>query len=431
MKRSALIFSLGALGLFACGDDGKQSTTTGASNSMTGIDSLTGITTDSTSTSATGEPTTGTQPTGTQGTGTDSSGSTTFDPNDCGEAVIDIPIVTPNVMLVLDKSGSMVTSMDQKGYWDHDGDDADNDGIQDADMMSPATPKITRWRSLYGVVEFITSTFDNSMNLGMVLFPSKNATSNYNDTACPVALTPEVAIAPTNGAAILGAMPGPDETDATIKGGTPAAKGMKAALGELGKFEDGQPQIVILVTDGAANCQEGAANNTELFEIYDEDLPQLVGDAWTMNNVATYVVGIAIKDETSAMVNDGNPDNTNTFTRLNELADLGGVPRPGTTKFYDTQNQVELQAALDDIAMQILSCTIPLDPVPKYPDYVEVEVNGVEYGSKKVTTCDGSEDGWMWTDEAMKNEIILCGKACSDFQMTGSLDAQYRCPNSG
>jgi hypothetical protein len=26
---------------------------------------------------------------------------------------------------------------------------------------------------------------------------------------------------------------------------------------------------------------------------------------------------------------------------------------------------------------------------------------------------------------------VLCGKACSDFQQSGSLDAQYRCPNSG
>ncbi|HEY8375112.1 MAG TPA: hypothetical protein VIK91_01430 [Nannocystis sp.] len=430
MKRSALIFSLGAFGLFGCGDDGKSASGDTSNNSTSGITNITNVTTPGTSES--GEPTTGIEPTGT-GTGTTAStsdSSTTFDPNDCGEAVIDIPIVTPNVMLVLDKSGSMVA--DEKGYWDHDGDDADDDGFVDGDPnMTPATQKITRWKSLYGVVEFITTTFNNSMNLGMVLFPSKSAQAAYNASACPVNGTADVPIAPMNGAAILAAMPGPDETAMTIKGGTPAAKGVEVALAELAKQVDDQPKIVILVTDGAANCKDGAANNNELFEVYDETLPQLVADAFANDGIPTYVVGIAIEDTVSPMMPDGNPDNTNTFQRLNELADLGGVPRPGPTKFYDTQNEIELQAALDEIAMQILDCTIALNPVPKYPDYVEVEVAGTKYGSKKVTTCDGSEDGWMWVDETKKDAIMLCGKACSDFQMTGSLDAQYRCPNSG
>ena len=126
---------------------------------------------------------------------------------------------------------------------------------------------------------------------------------------------------------------------------------------------------------------------------------------------------------------DGNPDSTNTYDKLNELATLGGKPRPGDVKFYDTQNQVELQTALSEISMQILSCTIDLDPVPKYPDYVEVTVNGVAYGNKQVMDC-MTEDGWMYTNPE-KSQIELCGKACSDFQMTGALDAQYRCPNSG
>lgn len=430
MKRRALFLSLVAAGLSGCGDDGKQVDTTGSTNSMTGIVTLTTPMTEATSGSAS-DPTTESVPTTTLGMSSESGeGSTTFDPNDCGEAQVNIPVVTPSVMLVLDKSGSMVTADNEKGYWDHDGDDADNDGIQDADMVSPATPKITRWKSLYSVVDFITTTFENSMNLGAVLFPSKMAVGDYNPNACLVSASPEVTIAPMNGAAILAAIPGADETAATIKGGTPATKGVKVALAELATIQDGQPQFIILVTDGAANCREDAADNGQLFEVYDENLPAVVADAFTSLSIPTYVVGIAIKDETTPTANDGNPDDTNTNTKLNELADAGGRPRAGATKFYDTQNQVELQMALEEISMQILSCTIALDPLPKYPDYVEVEVNGVEYGSKKVTTCDGSEDGWMYTSEE-KNEIILCGAACAGFQTSGALDAQYRCPNSG
>ncbi len=389
-----------------------------------GIVSVSATDTAPTSTTADATDATGAVPTTSTGSG---GGSTTFDPNDCGEAKIEIPIVTPNVMLVLDKSGSMVT--DPSGYWDADNDDANDDGFKDSDpnMMEAATPKVTRWQSLHEVVEFIVGAFDNSMNLGMVLFPSKAAKADYSAAACPVNMTPEVKVGPMNGQDILMAIPAANDT--TIKGGTPAAKGISAALAELETIQDTQPEFLILITDGAANCSEDAPDNAGLFEVYDANLPTVVGDAFTGMGIPTYVVGIAISDVTSGTAKDGNPDNTNTNEKLNELAVLGGVPRDGDTKFYDTQNQIELQAALAEISMQILSCTIKLDPVPVYPDNVEVTVDGTPYGKMQVMDCD-AEDGWMYTTEAM-DEIVLCGKACADFQMTGKLDAAYRCPNSG
>jgi hypothetical protein len=429
MKRSTLFLSLVAAGLVGCGDDKDDTTSTTQTSPAGGLTDLT-FTTGPASTGTTDNPTSTSTPTTSMVSNSEGSGggsSTTFDPNDCGEAVVDIPIVTPNVMLVLDKSGSMVAM--PNGYWDHDADDANNDMIADSDpmMMAPATPKITRWQSLHGVVTDIVSTFDNSMNLGMVLFPSKTAISDYSAAACPVNMVPEVKVGPMNGQNILNAIP--VASDTTLKGGTPAAKGINAALAELDTIDNGNPEFIILVTDGAANCSEDAPDNTGLFEVYDELLPAAVGDAFTNKMIPTYVVGIAISDVTSPAAKDGNPDNTNAFMRLNELADLGGKPRPGDTKFYDTQNQVELQAALTEISMQILPCTIDLNPVPVYPDYVEVSVNGVDYKNMQVTDC-ASEDGWQFTDET-KSKIELCGKACSDFQMSGKLDAQYRCPNSG
>jgi len=429
MKRSTLFLSVVALGLFGCGDDGKESGSDSTTMNMTGIGSITITTTPMTDGTGSSSGSDSSTPT-TSVSGTSSGGgesSTTFDPNDCGEAKVSIPIVTPNVMLVLDKSGSMVAN--PGGYWDHDGDDANNDGIADSDpmMMTPATAKITRWNSLFSVVEFIVNTFDNSMNLGAVLFPSKTAISDYSAAACPVAMAPEVSVGPMNGQAILNAIP--VASDTTLKGGTPAAKGMKVGIAELEGIQTDQPKFAILVTDGAANCSETAPDNTGLFEVYDDNLPMVVGDAFMNKNIPTYVVGIAIQNVTSPASKDGNPDNTNTYDKLNELATLGGKPRPGDVKFYDTQNQVELQTALEEISQQILSCTIDLDPVPKYPDYVEVTVNGVAYGNKQVMDC-MTEDGWMYTNPE-KSQIELCGKACSDFQMSGALDAQYRCPNSG
>ncbi len=422
MQRSACLLTLMSLvTLGACGDSGKSTgDPSSESESMTQNPSGISISVSETNSESDSDTnTTSTDPSESESatvptTGSESDGTTentTFDPNDCGEAVVDIPIVTPSVMLVLDKSGSMVTA--PNGLWDHD--------------ANPDTPDVTRWNSLYSVVDFIVNSFNNSMNLGAVLFPSKAAQSSYTEAACLVGDTPEVPVGQMNAAAILAAIPGPNEVSG-IKGGTPATRGMLVALEDLEAVQGDQPKFVILVTDGAANCSPSAVENEELFEVYDAELATTVAGAFAMG-IPTYVVGIAITNVTSGATQDGNPDNTNTFDELNTLAEIGGVPREGEVKFYDTQDENELKAALEAISMQILSCTIELNPVPKYPDYVEVEVAGVEYGTTQVTDC-ATESGWQFTDESM-TAIELCGQACADFQLSGSLDAQYRCPNSG
>ena len=442
MQRSACLLSLMSLLTGACGDNKSNTSddptagtgsatmvsisissdpmtepTTAGSMSASG----TGSTTDMTATTAmTTEPTSG--------------GNTSFDPNFCGEAVVNIPIVTPSVMLVLDKSGSMVApsnAMGLNGFWDHDGDDADKDGKQDADPAMDATPNITRWQSLWEVTDLIANNFNGSMNLGMVLFPSKSAKADYSEVACLVNATPEVPVGPMNAANIIAAIPGPLEDKTTIQGGTPSSRGLKTALTELAKAPNDQPKFMIFVTDGAANCQENAPDTTQLFEEYDAALVPLL-EAATADGIKTYVVGIGLTNVVSPMIKDGNPDGISSVDKLNEVAVAGGVPRPGEEKFFNTQNQEELQAALDMISMQILSCTLELVPSPVYLDYVEVSVKEA-YGKKQVTDC-ATEDGWKYVPMDQPGDpvrIELCGAACSDFQMTGMIDIQYRCPNSG
>ena len=71
------------------------------------------------------------------------------------------------VMLVLDKSGSMVNNA-----WDHDGD--------------AGTPDETRWATLYSVTDFILTNFEGGIQFGLQLFPSTDATTSCaNDPDCP------------------------------------------------------------------------------------------------------------------------------------------------------------------------------------------------------------------------------------------------------
>ncbi|HFE44397.1 MAG TPA: VWA domain-containing protein [Nannocystis exedens] len=426
MKRSIAIFSTALLAIACNGPDQDTDTDTDSGITITTINPTT--TSPSTGTNTTGTDTTGTDTSSETDPGTDSTGvecteksdcddgyicqngSCEFDPTDCGNATIEIPITTPNVVLVLDKSGSMVANS-----WDGDGD--------------PNTPDVTRWFSLYSVVDFITSSFDNSMNLGMVLYPSKKAKSEYGPAACLVEATPDVPTAPNNGMTILSTMPPAAATSMTIQGGTPARAGMVSAIEHLSAIQDNLPQFLILVTDGAANCSLEAQTNEELFEVYDDLLAQTVTDA-AMNGIPTFVVGIDIKDELSDDTADGNPNLTNTYEQLNALAVAGGVPKADPNeKFYNSQNQIELQDALQAIAEQVLPCVIDLDPVPKFPDFVEVTVNGVAYGKDQVMDCN-TEDGWKFVDDTYQ-QIQLCGEACTGFQGSGNLDAQYKCPGSG
>ena len=327
--------------------------------------------------------------------------------NDCGasqcaEIKVLLEPLTPNIVMVLDKSGSMIVNS-----WDHD---------EDAN-----TPEITRWASLYGVVDEILSNFQDKLNFGVSLFPSKNATQTYNSMACVVEAAPEVAVAESNKNAILAAIPA--AMSQSIFGGTPASSGMATAVTHLKTLDAKFPRAVLLVTDGAANCDPGANNNSERFEIYDQGLHTVVQSAWNDDQIPTYVVGIDISKQNTGNKTDGNPNNIVPYDKLNELAVDGGKPQAGVDKFYATKNQNDLQAALDQIAEDALSCIVVLDDPPVFPQNTKVKIEGQLV--PPVMDC-SMEDGWVYTDE-MYSGIELCGTWCDTLKIKGEIDVEYFC----
>jgi hypothetical protein len=310
-------------------------------------------------------------------------------------------------MLVLDKSGSMVYNT-----WDHDGDGG--------------TPEVTRWYSLYEVVEFIVTSFNAQINFGAILFPNTSATTAYGEGACLTSATPEVPVAPMNQSAILNGIPDKDEI-AGIKGGTPTERGISAAVAHLNTLAPDNPPAMILVTDGAANCQAGAdcngVSDCPLLEDYDPDLTGTVSDAWLNDGIPTYVVGIDI--DNFVVTGVGIPD-VNPYEKLNELAPLGGKPKPGgPPHFYQTVNQGELQDALQQIVDDTMSCVVDLNPLPPEPEHVSVFIGGVEV--PQITDC-ANEDGWMYVPPNPPwDQIELCGTACDDLKAQGEVYIEYYC----
>ncbi len=358
-------------------------------------------------------------------------------PNDtcqfeCGDVEVTLEATPPPVMLVLDKSGSMVSNS-----WDHDGD--------------PGTAVETRWATLHRVVTFVLTNFENGIDFGAQLFPSTGACPNgagncYNSGACVVNSTPEVNVQGSAQAAILAAIPPAGAGSSQIQGGTPAADGIRSAVTALNglSLPDDTTPAIIFVTDGAANCGQGLActglTDCPLLENYDNDLPTVVGDAFNNDGIPTYVIGIDIQD---ALLGSGNGNGTpeaNPYVELNAVAVAGGVARPGTDKFYNATNEAELQAALDEIVGVVATCEIDLTMPPNMPpdqtqvdqDLVKFNIGGMDVPRLDVdqATCEsGSVDGWIWLVEG--EQVLFCGTFCDQMKSTGQVDGDYLCPGAG
>ena len=394
---------------FACADT--EPNTLSDSQGCRSIPIIDSSTTSSTSTSSTSASSTSASSTGTSSTNIDCTQA-----SDCEGELICIEGICglalewnpPNVMLLLDKSGST-----RVYSWDADG--------------NPNTPDVTRWFSLRSVVESIIDNLENSANLGLVLFPSKSAITEYSANACLVEEFPEVPAAPQNGAAILAAMPPAMATSDQLQGGTPTRLAMLTAIDHISSLDESQPRFLILITDGTADCSPDAQTDVQLFEVYDDGLVQVVSDA-AINGIPTFVIGIDINDEFSGIQQDGFPDNVNTYDKLNTLAIAGGVPKDDPKKkFYEPQDQLQLQDALQTIAGQMLPpCVIELEPAPVYPDSVDIEINGMPFDQIQESDCD-SENGWAFVNDT-STRIQLCDELCTDFLSGGTLNVLYRLP---
>lgn len=414
MKRSLILCSpltLVAL-LTACPSEGPSGD---EADGTEGISSL-GTDDDTTTTTAT---TTATTTFDEEETASDTADESTTEMN-CGEVMIDPEYLPPNIMLIVDASGSMVVNS-----WDHD--------------LDGGTPDVTRWNTLHGVVSTVMNNFGAQINAGIQRFPSSDAcpmyvspqnTNCYNSGACPVNDAPEVSVAPDNAVAIIGAIPGPDAVYPEVIGGTPATAGVKSALAHLKSLPPPNLNYMLLITDGAANCVEGLPFPQAL-ETYDDGLQLTVGNAFTNDSIPTFVVGIDILDALVGMGSDGSPE-ANAYAELNEVAVAGGVPKNmgmDADKFFNTTNEQELLDALSSIIGEVTECTIDLtmqDGGPPTEDqipYVKFTVNGTDVPF--VENCD-SESGWTWIVEG---EIMtFCGSYCEDFKNGAPMEGTYGCP---
>lgn len=355
-------------------------TDSGGSASATGTTGTTGTTSGAGSSSGGPGGSSGGEGSSTGGgsSGGDTSGSTGAPVKmPCQVEETQVEPVPPSVLFILDKSGSM--SMEK---WDHD------------DM--PQTADVTRWYSLFKVVEGVVNSFNAVVHFGVKLYPKIDAGSYVDVGACVVNPGVEVPIAPMNAAKVLMTIP---PAEFAVLGGTPMESGLKEGYKYLKTLDPSLQRFAIMVADGEISDTCKGENFLEA--------QAAVEEAFANYDIPTYVVGIDVDPSTS--------------DQLATLATAGGKPKPGPDPFYQTTNQIELQAALQGIVEDTISCVIAVDPEPAEPELFEVWIDGAQIDP--AANCD--QDGWVW--KTPHSEIELCGAACKLLKKTGEVKALYFC----
>jgi hypothetical protein len=326
--------------------------TTGGSNGSGGSSSSTGG-----SSSSAGKASTGGAP-----GGIDIGGGTAGGEQNCGFQNFNLKREPADVLLVLDRSGSM---------------DDPPDG---------ATDTTTKWNLVVpAVTEVITGT-DTSVAWGMKSYPEGEGAECI---AGSVTAKIDVEIAAVNAAAVNLAI-----MNTTPKGnGTPTGDAVKQAVTYMKTVMNTHPKFLLLATDGEPSCAGTTKDSTEAraFAV------QAVTDALAAG-LPTYVVGVATTK-------------TSATTALNAMATAGGKPRadanPLATRYYLANTKDELVMSLKTITGEVnKSCVFALNPPPPAPNFIAVKVAG-----EPVTRDPDMGAGWEYTSSDFTS-LEVFGAAC-------------------
>jgi hypothetical protein len=238
---------------------------------------------------------------------------------------------SPDILIVLDRSGSMV------GF-----------PFSGVDRWTPSTSAVVK----------LTSNLTSTVKFGLMLFPAA-ATAGGVPAACePGAVSVPIALDSAPQIASTLAMSRPDV------GSTPTASALTAALQALDVPPcgdcDASKKYVLLVTDGAPTCSADPVNDTNA-----------AIDALTSAKIATYVIGYGTTDPAVAAIMDG-------------FAQHGG-----TDKHFAVENEQSLVAELTRITGSLVPCEYELENDIEDAKFVSVTIDGVAYAQGKDWRVEG------------------------------------------
>jgi hypothetical protein len=299
--------------------------------------------------------------------------------SNCGKLTVKTTRPPVDVLLVLDRSGSMAWSITDDCY-------CSDPDTRYGSLCPDTTNCSTRWSAVSSALKTTLST-SSFVNWGLKFFPSAGAGQN-----CTVDAAMEVPISDTAAAAVQSAV-----DNVAWEYCTPTAAALNAATAYLKTLTDSNGKFILLATDGQPNCggTRPSAGTTDL-----PGATQAAEGAYTAG-FQVFVVGIG--------------------PSLDNLSQLAKAGSGGTTDYFQVSSPQDLAKALSSISKLVGSCNFKADQAPPDPNNVAVYVNG-----KRVDK--DSNNGWTFGSDPQ--EIVLTGDYCSQMTSGNGADVQilFGCP---
>ncbi|MBC8068079.1 MAG: hypothetical protein IAG13_07085 [Deltaproteobacteria bacterium] len=294
----------------------------------------------------------------------------------CGGFQFMLEAVPPNVMILLDRSGSM------------DGDVPKSDD--------------NRWEVAVEVIQTVTTAFDADIRFGLATYSSCEG-GGCSPGSIVVPLLPDNAANIQSFLATTKGEGSPDgmavDGDGLVRylcdsGDPETSTGVSLAdlVGETTLLDPERQNAVLLITDGGESSE------------CTDDVDGPGGAAMLLAqapSVLTFAVGMGDASQ----------------PQLDEIATAGG-----TMISYLALDPVALQMALESVLQTITSCTFTLDQVPDDPSEIYVFFDKLLPGIPNDMT-----DGWTY--DPATNSVTFHGSACEQIQ-TGAVvdvDIVYGC----
>lgn len=315
----------------------------------------------------------------------------------CRPGMFPIEPARGDMMLVIDRSGSMRL---------------DFDGVEDLPEDQ------WRWAFLRGAIAEALPTLGARVRVGAKFYPDPIPPETPEVTAeIACSSSPGVDVAPGLGTtpAILSVY------DAFLPiGGTPTVDAVIEARTALSRSTEGR-RFIVVATDGGPNCNPDSGANPATCVCTsprmtclrpDEGIYSCLDDPRTTNTFRETFERFGIPVFVIGIEDRSRPD---LLDYLDRMAVAGGRPRtvPGERAYYSVRSEGDLRDAFAQITGSISRCAFVSPSVPTDELRFSVTVDG------ETITRDDATSGWTWTDRA-RGEIELHGAACEAANRPGA-----------